>query len=238
MAASLPAKTSQDAPTLFAYRNILLAQSGQEDLRKGERTGLRIRAAACSLLEDLPLSSLKVQDICAHAEIAQGTFYQYFADRDQLLASVLGDFVSFLKGRMLEAAQDSEGRQSSVELSTRAYCRLFESNRGMMKCLLNHYEAFPQARTILQTLNTAWIETVVASLKKKRRAAPGRKTGDKALRRRSYALGGMVDQYLASIYLYEDPDVTAVAGTLDDVVATLTFIWNQTFAHELAGAAG
>lgn len=238
MATALPAKTSPQAPTLFAYRNILLAQYGQEGLRKGERTGLRIRAAACSLLEKLPLSSLKVQDICAHAEIAQGTFYQYFVDRDQLLALVLDDFVSFLKSRMLEATHGSHGHQRSVELTTRAYCQLFESNRGMMKCLLNHYEAFPQARTILQTLNTAWIETVVASLKKKRRAAPGSKTGDKELRRRCYALGGMVDQYLAYIYLHEDPDVTAVAGSLDDVVATLTFIWNQAFAHELAGAAG
>ncbi|MHB1201435.1 MAG: TetR/AcrR family transcriptional regulator [Polaromonas sp.] len=238
MTASPSAPASQDAPTLFAYRDILLVQSGQEDLRKGERTGLRIRAAACSLLEELPLSSLKVQDICAHAEIAQGTFYQYFADRDQLLALVLDDFVSFLKSRMLEATQGSQGHQRSVELTTRAYCRLFESNRGMMKCLLNHYEAFPQARAILQTLNTAWIETVVASLKKKRRAAPGSKTGVRELRRRCYALGGMVDQYLAYIYLYEDPDVTAVAGSLDDVVATLTFIWNQVFAQELAGAAG
>lgn len=48
----------------------------------------------------------------------------------------------------------------------------------------------------------------------------------------------MGDQYLAYIYRYEDPDVAAVAGTLDDVVATLAFFWNQAFAQELAGAAG
>jgi AcrR family transcriptional regulator len=231
----LPAiDSTSGAQTLFAYRDVLLAQSEQDGLRKGVRTELRIRWAACALLEELSLSSLKVQDICTRSEIAQGTFYQYFSDRDNLLSAVLNDFVSFLRNRTIEATRGIEGQQASVAASTRAYCELFEQNRGMMKCLLNHYEAFPQARKILQALNTAWIETVVNSIKKKRRDQPGKKTPDRDLRRRCHALGGMVDQYLASIYLYEDADVSAVAGDLDSIVATLTFIWNQALAQEFS----
>jgi AcrR family transcriptional regulator len=218
--------------TVFAYRDVLLAQSGQEGLRKGARTELRIRWAACALLEECSLSGLKVQDICTRSEIAQGTFYQYFPDRDTLLSALLSDFVSFLGKRTIAATWGSEGHLASVALSTRAFCELFAQNRGLMKCLLNHDEAFPQARNILQTLNTAWIEKVVSSIKKKRPPQAGKKTSDRELRRRCYALGSMVDQYLASIYLYEDAEVSAVAGDLDSIVATLTFIWNQAFAQE------
>ncbi|MFC5523142.1 TetR/AcrR family transcriptional regulator [Polaromonas jejuensis] len=225
---------NSDVDTPLAYRDVLLLQSGQEGLRKGIRTEIRIRWAACALLEELALSGLKVQDICLRAEIAQGTFYQYFPDRDQLLSSLLSDFVAFLRSRTMEATRARDGHADSVELSTRAYCRLFEQNRGLMKCLLNHYEAFPDAKKILQALNTAWIETVVSSIKKKRKGLSGKKTSDRDLRKRCYALGGMVDQYLAYIYLYEDKDVADVAGDLDDVVATLTFIWNQAFAKEFS----
>lgn len=227
-------ESASGAPSLLAYRDVLLAQSEQDGLRKGLRTELRIRWAACGLLEERSLSGLKVQDICTRAVIAQGTFYQYFPDRDKLLSALLNDFVSFLRNSTIEATRGIEGQQASVALSTRAYCELFEHNRGMMKCLLNHYEAFPQAREIFQTLNTEWIETVVSSIKKKRLGQPQKKTSDRDLRRRCYALGGMVDQYLACIYLHEDKDVSAVAGDLDSIVATLTFIWNQTFAPEFS----
>ncbi|MFX8868184.1 hypothetical protein ABTM84_19655, partial [Acinetobacter baumannii] len=70
---------------------------------------------------------------------------------------------------------------------------MFAANRGLMKILLNHYEDFPQARAIFQGMNRAWIDTVVTSL---RRRLGAEIPGDEIVRR-TYALGGMVDQYLA-----------------------------------------
>ncbi len=217
----------------YAYREVLLEQSRQEGLRKGIRTELRIRWAACALLESTSLDALKVQDICLQVEIAQGTLYQYFPDRDSLLEQILQDFVVFMKERMLAAARSSVGYEASVRQSTQTYSRLFEQNCGLMKCLLNHYETFPKAKTILQSLNRDWNATVVESVKKKRLSSGfGGQTSDVELQRRAYALGGMVDQYLSSIFLYADQSLSAIAGDRDAVVETLTYIWLQSFKDQ------
>ena len=216
-----------------AYSQSLLEKFRQEGLRKGTRTELRIRWAACELLEKSSLVALKVQDICSHLEIAQGTFYQYFPDRDALLEKLLQDFAAYLKEQMMAATLHNTHHDESIRLATATYSRLFEQNRGLMKCLLNHYEAFPKARSILQSFNRIWMEMVVDSVKKRRRASgSGRKASDTELLRRAYALGGMVDQYLSCLYLYEDENVVAVAGDTDDVVRTLTFIWTQAFKDQ------
>jgi len=42
----------------------------------------------------------------------------------------------------------------------------------------------------------------------------------------------MVDQYLSSIFLSEDPNVIAVAGDIDTIAATLDDIWWRTLSAE------
>lgn len=211
------------------FQGDLLAQAGLPGLRKGERTALRLRVAICALLESGPLSQLKVQDICGRAGISQGTFYLYFPDRDHLLNAVLEDFVAFVRRRMLDAARDSADRMASLHATTLVYCRLFAANRGLMKILLNHYEDFPQARAIFQGLNRAWIDTVVRSI---RRRIADTALSDDEITRRAYALGGMVDQYLANLLLARDDSVAAVSPDLDTVARTLTDIWRHAFGGQ------
>lgn len=214
----------------ISYRAVLLGRSKDGTLRKGPRTVERIRWAACELLETLSLDALTVQDICREAGIAQGTLYQYFISRNDLLASVLNDFVAFLRQKMHRAVSGSESTRDSVDKSTRIYCELFGANRGLMKCLLNHFDTFPEARNILSAFNKEWIDLVVRGIQRRRNGA---KTSAREIRRRAYALGGMVDQYLAAIFLYEDRDVTSTAGSMNDIVKTLTYIWHQAFADVL-----
>lgn len=216
--------TGQD----HGFHDELAGRAGQPGLRKGERTALRLRGAICALLEDAPLSQLKVQDICTRAGIAPGTFYLYFPDRDHLLNAVLEDFVAFVRRRMLEAARDSADRAASLLATTLVYCQVFAANRGLMKVLLNHYEDFPQAAAIFQGLNRSWIETVARSI---RRRMPQGGPADDEIARRCHALGGMVDQYLANLLLTRDPAIAAVSPDLATVAATLAGIWARAFAE-------
>ena len=96
-----------------------------------------------------------------------------------------------------------------------------------------HYTAahrYDPARAIFSAFNQEWIEQVVRAMRR-RQGAAGPTARD--IRRRAYALGGMVDQYLAAIYLYEDRHVVATAGSIKEVVATLTAIWCRAFADIL-----
>jgi TetR/AcrR family transcriptional regulator, ethionamide resistance regulator len=225
-ARSRPFHENLQPESQYAFRGFLRAQAERKDMRKGNRTEARIKLSTCELLEQMPLSALKIQDVCRAAEIAQGTFYLYFEDRPALLNAVLADFVNFVRQRMIERSRASSTYIESVRHTTMAYYRLFENNRGLMKCLLSYYEDFPKASAILSDLNTTWITLNVRSMQKRMRAE-GRADAipEAELFRRCYALGGMVDQYLAYIFLTADKNVTAISGRAEDVVNTLSHIW-------------
>ncbi|MFX8608853.1 hypothetical protein ABTM33_19415, partial [Acinetobacter baumannii] len=55
--------------------------------------------------------------------------------------------------------------------------------------------------------------------------------GDEIVRR-TYALGGMVDQYLANLLLARDESVAAVSPDLDTVAQTLAEIWRHGFGGQ------
>lgn len=227
------ATTTQDGKASHAYSDLLLAESAQEGLRKGLRTELRLRWAACQLLNAHSLSNVKIADLCKLAEVSQGTFYLYFTDRDALLRSLLEAFVRHLSTSMAAAAKSAQSRQEAALISTKTYCLLFAQNRGLMKCLLHHYDSFTEARGILQDFNRSWIEGVVDSLLRGRGKPRRGMTTRQDLLRRCYALGGMVDQYLSYIFLAEDANVVAVAGDIDTMAATLDHIWRQALKQEL-----
>lgn len=192
---------------------------------KGLRTAQQIRIAACTLLERAALQDLTTAAICKEAGIATGTFYLYFPDQAHLLDDLLQGFAAFLQAGMIRASQTSPER--SMRPATEAYARLFETNRGLMKCLIHHLDAFPAARAAFHRLNRDWIETVVAATRR-RLAHEGRGTlSDAELTRRAYALGGMTDQYLSSLYLSGEPGLVDVSSDRAAVMATLTTIWER-----------
>ena len=202
----------------------------REDRRKGERTRIDLLVAGAELLAIAPLDRLTVAALCKAAGVAHGTFYLYFSDRNALAGALLSAFVDHVQGRMRAAAR-SPG--DAARNTTAAYMDLFEKNPGLMKCLVVGLDAFPEARAAFQRLNHEWVLTVVRATQ--RRAGDAARPEDD-LMRRAYALGGMVDQYLAAIYLYEDRHVVATAGSIKEVVATLTAIWCRAFADILPTA--
>lgn len=192
---------------------------------KGARTAQALRIAACTLLEREALRDLTIAAICREAGVANGTFYLYFPDQAHLLDDLLQGFAAFLQAGMIRASKAS--RERSLRPATEAYARLFEANRGLMKCLIHHLDAFPEARAAFHRLNREWIATVVAATRR-RLARDGRDTLSEAeLTRRAYALGGMTDQYFSSLYLSGEPGLVAVSADRAAAIATLTTIWER-----------
>ena len=196
---------------------------------KSERTRARLKQAGCRLLKTQPLSALRVADICAEAEVAHGTFYLYFRDQHTFLTELLDSFVTYLQEEMQTASR----AQSSdpVRAATGAYFRLFLANSGLMKCLVNHLDDFPEARQAFQKLNKQWADRIVQSVEKQQ-AKSGEKTRlpTEELMRRAYALGGMVDQYLSSLVLNKDATLIAISRDPETVIDCLSGIWKRGMA--------
>jgi AcrR family transcriptional regulator len=217
--------------TSYSFRTFLSSQTEGAGLRKGKRTLARIKCSTCELLERMPLSLLKIEHVCRAAGIALGTFYIYFPNRQFLLNAVLREYIEFVRERMIERSRVSKNYVESVRQTTMAYYRLFEQNRGLMKCLISHYEDFPEVSAITSEMNRSWIEINVRSMKKRLRSQGHSGTIPEAeLFRRCYALGGMVDQYLSYIFIVGDKNVQDISGTANDIIETLSHIWISALA--------
>ena len=211
-------------PNPATYPQFLAAQVEGE--AKGIRTAQTLRIAACTLLEREALQDLTIAAICKQAGVANGTFYLYFPDQAHLLDDLLQGFAAFLQAGMIRASQSSPER--GMHAATQAYARLFECNRGLMKCLIHHLDAFPAARAAFHRLNREWIETVVAAARRRlAREGRGDALSHAELTRRAYALGGMTDQYFSSLYLSQEAGLREVSTDRDAVIATLTTIWER-----------
>lgn len=206
----------------FKFSNELMRLA--KNRRKGERTKAAIQSALCHCLERSSPTVLTVADICDQAGLAHGTFYIYFSDRNALIGEVVLRFIDFVQKEMRAASQQQPA--DAARAATTAYIILFENNRGLMKCLLNHLDGLPEARLAFQSLNREWLEGVVASTARLW-AKKGHPVDHDELMRRAYALGGMTDQYLSGLLLSNDPNMLAISRDRAEVTNTLTLLWQR-----------
>lgn len=211
-------------PEALGFAGLLRHEA--ETLRRGERTRAALLLSTCRLLDRNQPGELTVSNICAGAGIAHGTFYLHFADRHAIVADVLLAFIGYLLRVMRQSAKAEA--QDRVRATTAAYYDLFEQNPGLMKCLVNHLESFPEARDAFHQLNHRWNLTVVEAVERHRaRDAGAARLPRDELMRRAYALGGMIDQYLSALLLSRDPTLVSVSRDRDAVIDTLSLIWKR-----------
>lgn len=216
-------KAARKEPGAAAQESGFLAwlSGGELPLRKGERTRKALVLACARMLADEPFDRLTVAALCGSAGVAHGTFYVYFENLNAISAEVLGLFVDFVQLELRAAAREPGDASRNT---TAAYMRIFEAHPGLMKCLVTGIDTFPEARTAFQKLNHEWIRTVVRA---HRRADPGSGRSEEDLMRRSYALGGMVDQYLTALYVNADPWIGALSQDREAVLDLLTDLWKR-----------
>lgn len=218
-----PAIAAEPLPAHRYSRALIAAAAGQG---RGARTRAALLAAASDLLETRPPAELTIAAICEGAGVAHGTFYIHFADRQALTDTLLEGFVTFLQRGMRAATRIPSGAEAT-RAATSAYVALFEANAGLMRCLVHHLDAFPGAQAAFQRLNAEWVATVVRAAERRARREGRDAPSHDDLTRRAYALGGMVDQYLAALILSRDPGVAAVSTDREAVIGTLCLIWER-----------
>lgn len=204
----------------FSDELAIMARASQ----KGERTKTALQIAMCKCMENVSLADLTIASICDHANVSHGTFYIYFTNRNALIVDVLLRFSAFIQTKMRQASKGKPDNPTRAATST--YMRLFEQNLGLMKCFLRHLDDFPEAQAAFQSLNREWIETVVASTEDHLQQS-GRPFNHDELMRRAYALGGMVDQYLAGFLLDKDPNLKLLSQDRKAVIDTLNLLWER-----------
>ncbi len=200
----------------------LAALASGPGIRKGERTRLRLLSATAQLLQEQFVHTVRVGDICATAGVAPGTFYQYFSDKLDVTTAMLAGFVHHLFAHLGKAAEGAEGLAASVHATTLAYVREFEMNRGLFRALMQMTEESERIEAIYQGFNNRWNRRT-ARVIARCRGVEGPPEEEDILR--AFALGGMVDEFLANVYVRRDPALTERLTTSEETARLLADLW-------------
>ena len=209
-----------DTEVAGTYSETLAAASRAPGLRKGERTRLRLLAATADLLQTTFFHALRVTDICSAAQVSQGTFYLYFSDRADIVTRLLTDFAAMVFDT-LDAASDRDDAYDAVHAPTLAYVHIFRANRGLVRCLTQLTEESTAFEQIYRQLNAGWNRRAARAI-----AALGDGTQDSANSlAAAYALSSMVDEFLTTVYVRQDPELVFLADDTERVAAILSRLW-------------
>lgn len=211
----------------WSYADILRTKAEQPDIKKADRTRTRLLSAlALRLNNGEPVASLRVTDIADDADLAHGTFYRYFTDRDAAVEVLMSGFIEFIKDASISIRSGEAGSPARVYSATLSYVQMFRCNVGLMRQLMGLDEEGTPSRNSFHLLNQDWNRRVARAIsfqrKRLRRDSeiPARKQTDIA-----YVLGGMVDEFLAQVFLRRDPALAHLACDEESIARLLTHIW-------------
>ena len=202
----------------------LKARAAADGLRKGERTRLRLMGAVAGLLQDTFVHGLRISDICRDAGVSQGTFYIYFTDRTDITSAMLTEFVTHVFDHLEHVVASNEGLGDTVYPTTLAYVREFRMNRGLFRALMQMTEESEHLERIYQQFNNRWNRRTAVAIAR-RRGVRGEPENRDLLQ--AFALGGMVDEFLANLYVRCDPALTERVESPEDAARLLADTWLQ-----------
>lgn len=188
---------------------------------KGDRTRQRLRIAAAEVLESEGFPGLRVSDVCARADVAQGTFYVYFRDKIEIAVDVLTGFADTLLDGV-EKVSAGKDDYEAIHASILYFINAYRANRGLMRCHVQMLSQEPAFVAAWLPRHGAWQKRIARSIERRTR---GRIAGERALSV-STALEGMVFKYLYSALVtrgeLRDDDGTG-AGEMAHMLSVLWY---------------
>jgi AcrR family transcriptional regulator len=105
--------------------------AGQMDTMPGERTGRReqnkaenraaLLKAARSVFAEIGYNAAGVRDIVRRTDLASGTFYNYFKDKEEIFSAVIAE----MSGELLARHREGRARATTAEEFIRRHCSTY-----------------------------------------------------------------------------------------------------------------
>jgi AcrR family transcriptional regulator len=203
------------------FAKVLQDRSRDPGLRKTERTRLRLLAGlARELTVEGRREGLKVAAVTADAGVAHGTFYRYFADIPAGMEALIDAFSAFVRDRLDGAGAPTPPER--IRDIVKVQIGLFRDNAALMGCLQAPHEDI--VTDAARARNWEWQMRMAAAIAKGRAASGEARQSPSDLLPTAYALSGMIEMFLARVYLRRDADLADLAedeGELADILAGL-----------------
>lgn len=189
---------------------------------RGARTRAALVAAARKVFEENGYLDTKLTDITTAARCATGTFYTYFASKEEIFAAVLEDAQRDMMHPGMGRLHDTDDPYAVLEASNRAYLEAYRRNAKLMELLEQVAHVDPGFHKLRRRRADAFIERNargIADLQARGTADPDI---DPLLASR--ALSGMVSRFAYSVFTLGDND-DGQQFDFEALVAGLTRLW-------------
>jgi len=214
----------RDAGTspILDYTEFLATQAeNAQGLTKGQRTRLKITAAASRILAENGYHHLRMADITNEAGVSHGAIYRYFENKRSVAFEVLSGYSKWAL-EFMPPSGDSDSPYRKIYSSMSHFIDLFRSNIGLMRCSRQLCDEYPEFDELQMKNNAAWYRRVAAAIS--RQAATTERARAEAFGV-AYALGGMVDEMLHNVFVREDPALTHFRRAPAKLVTVLSILW-------------
>ncbi len=211
--------------TVEPYHVRLAVQARDKSVRKGERTRLRLLSATAEFLQDGFYHEMRIADICASADVSQGTFYLYFKNKTKITTTLLTEFTTDAYSALDQSRRAACSPEDAVLLPTLAYVEIYKANRGLMRCLTLLSEESSEFEVIFRDLSSSWNHRIAKGIQ--RRLGKPDEEFPECLAT-AYALASMVDEFLTKLYVRKDPNIAFLVDDPKRVAFMLTKIWSRT----------
>ncbi|NMM85501.1 TetR family transcriptional regulator [Rhodococcus sp. SRB_17] len=191
--------------------------------QRGARTRAALIASAREVFETAGYLDARLIDIAKGAGCATGSFYTYFANKEEVFAAVLEVAREEMMHPGMGRVAGTDDPYAALEASNRAYLAAYQRNAKLMGLMEQVAHIDPEFRRIRNERADAFIRRNargIADLQK-------RGIADASLDplTASIALSGMVSRFAFSIFTLGEGMVDGRPLDFEDVVVTVTKLW-------------
>jgi AcrR family transcriptional regulator len=180
-----------------------LRSQGSALTPRGQRTREALVLAARAEFEVNGFVDATIQGIATRADVAYGTFYTYFASKDEIFREVVDALVENF--RAVAAAEPSRGTDpaSRIARANAGFLHAYRTNAAMMAILEQVATISPQLATVRRDARRFWVKRSTAAFTKWQ--ADGLIDGAIDPYYAASALGSMVDRSAYLWYVLGEP---------------------------------
>lgn len=123
------------------------AEGGKRE-RNAARNRAAILQAAREAFSEIGFGATTVRDIIRRTELASGTFYNYFRDKDEILQVLIEDFQIELRRRVHEAREAAETLEDMLRSAFHACFEIFVEDELILTLLMRNAGEIEQALSL------------------------------------------------------------------------------------------
>lgn len=160
---------------------------------RGRRTRSALIQAGRTAFEEQGFDAVRVDDVCARAGVAHGTFYTYFDSKEELFTEVASTVAGEIFAAGAVGPAVPEDPRARIEAANRLYLRAWASHSRLVRMLEQAATADDRFRELLLEVREVFVRRGAEGLR--RLQEQGLADGSLDPRLTAIMLGGMVEHF-------------------------------------------